>query len=137
MGQCYAVYLKAKVKDGAEFVWLSAEYLKNIGIREDCFEGEDLTTPIGNIKFVMAAHQGQFDESTEDGFPFYRSWFDASYSWELVLYEWYRAVSPALEDDSGIEVYPDHGHWDLCIEHGSIAETIVEEPDEDEDDEDE
>lgn len=122
MGQCYSVYLKAKVKDEAEFVRLSATKLRGefngLNIRKGCFNGHDLTTSLGNIKFVLASHQNGFTETAEDGCPVYRSDFDASYSWESVLDEWFCAVAPALEDGSEIEVYPDMGHWGYEVSGG-------------------
>ena len=126
MGQCYSVYLKVKVKDEKEFVRLSAEKLRGkflgLDIREDCFVGHDLATPLGNIKFVLASHQHNFDVMTNDnGWPVYRSDFDASYSWELVLEEWFLAVASTLEDGSEIEVYPDEGHWGYEVRGGVVV----------------
>ena len=125
MGQYYTVYLKAKVKDEAEFIRLSVKCLRGkfngSNIREDCFNGHDLTTPLDNIKLVLASHQNGFTETNEDGWPVYRSDFYASYSWESVLDDWFSAVAPALEDGSEIEVYPDVGCWGYEVNDGAAA----------------
>ena len=118
MGQCYSVYLKMKAKDEREFVRLSRRYLLSMNISSEYFLGKDLDTAIGNIRFVLAAHQQQFEESEEDGMVLYRSGFDATYSWETILYDWFCAVSKALEDGSEIEVYPDSGRWALRVAGG-------------------
>ena len=120
------LYAGMGFKDEKEFVRLSAEKLRGkfsgLDIRKDCFVGHDLTTPLGNIKFVLASHQHGFDVTTNDnGWPVYRSDFDASYSWELVLEEWFLAVASTLEDGSEIEVYPDEGHWGYEVRGGVVV----------------
>lgn len=141
MGQCYSVTLTVKVKDEVEFVMRSGLYIQSQNIRKDCFKGADMTTPQGNIRFVLAGNTQPGDYSVDFNCPGvgwrkYRNAFDASYSWDGLLDEWFRAVAPALEVGSEIEVWPDHGHWTLRVEHdGKITSTVVEEDDEEEYDE--
>lgn len=124
MGQTYSVCLTAKVKNEKKFVRMSVNYL--VGGHVLSCKGEDLTTSIGNIKCVMAASQEMFDEEpVVDGWSEYRSDFDAGYSWESIIYEWFQAVAPALEDGSEIEVYPDSGGWGQRVENGMAVDMEV------------
>ena len=90
-----------------------------------------MTTSEGNIKFVIAGNTQPEDYGSyvNDGdWREYRNAFHASYSWESVLDEWFRAVAPALETGSEIEVWPDSGSWRLQVgTDGNITETTTEE----------
>lgn len=71
----------------------------------------------------------------EDGWPVFRSGFDASYSWNGVMDEWFRAVAPSLEPGSEIEVWPDSGSWKCTVKDGGKCEmTEYEEAGDDEED---
>ena len=134
MGQCYSVCLAAKVKDEAAFVWLSRSFIESQNIREDCFEGADMMTPDGNVKFMLAGNtqpEGYSVQDEPDGWREYDNAFDASYSWEALLYDWFRAVAPALESGSDIEVWPDSGSWRCEVgADGGMVETTTEEEEE-------
>lgn len=127
MGQCYSVDLFYKIKPGMEdeFVKRAAKYLTGAGIREDCFDGEDLTTPEGCVKFVLAEHQHWFSDITnpcmEPGWKNFKSYFDASYSWSSILEDWFSAVAPTLEDDSFLSVDEDEGSWERYTSGGIAA----------------
>lgn len=114
MGQCYSVYLKIKMKNEGEFIRLSRKYAT-----ENEWSGEyirKMSGVDGVIKQVLLTDD--LTVQREDGWLVYRSDFDAYYSWESVLDEWFNAVAPALDDGSEIEVYPDRCHWGYNVSGG-------------------
>ena len=134
MGQCYSVALMVNIKNNAEFVKLSRSFIETQNIREDCFIGVDLTTPEGNVKFMLAGYTqpDNWQERDEgDGWREYGNGFDASYSWDGLMEEWFRAIAPTLETGSDIEVWPDSGSWHCQVGvDGKILKTTTEEEDE-------
>ena len=131
MGQCYTVYLKMKLKDADEFVRLSRKYATDNNWSEDYMR--QMSGIDGIIKQMISS--GELTVQCEDGWPIFRSDFDASYSWEDVMYEWFVAVAPALEDWSELEVYPDAGGWRCVVHDGKIDKTYDEVEDEEEEEE--
>jgi hypothetical protein len=128
MGQCYSVYLKAKLKDADAFVRLTREFAKDWSQ-----EFKDKLTGIGGIinNFVG---DGAVRVVYEDGWPVFCGDFDASYSWDGVMSEWFEAVSPSLVDGSSIEVWPDEGSWKRTVVGGEASETEYGECDDEEED---
>lgn len=129
MGQCYSVYLKMKLKDADEFVRLSRKYATDNDWSDEYMR--KMSGVDGIIKQMIST--GDLTVQCEDGWPVFRSDFDASYSWDGVMDEWFNAVAPALEDGSEIEVYPDVGSWKCVVRDGRVDKTY----DEDEEDEEE
>lgn len=129
MGQCYSVYLKAKLNDADAFVRLTREFTKDWS---QPFK-DKLTGINGVINFMIG--DGSVDVLYEDGWPIFHGNFDASYSWDGTMEEWFRAVAPALEAGSEIEVWPDEGSWKCTVlddgtcgkEYGEIDEDDEEE----------
>jgi len=119
MGQCYSVYLKAKLKDADAFVRLTREFADANGWSQDY--KDKLTGISGIINFIVG--DGSVDVHYEDGFPVFRGEFDASYSWDGVMSEWFEAVAPSLVDGSSIEVWPDEGSWKRTVVGGEASET--------------
>ena len=130
MGQCYTVYLKMKLKDADEFVRLSRKYATDNKWSEDYMRKMSSIDEI--IKQMIST--GDLTVRCEDGWPVFRSDFDASYSWDDVMYEWFDAVASALKDGSEIEVFPDAGGWRCVVHDGKVDKTYYEC---DEDDEEE
>lgn len=134
MGQCYSVDLKAKLKDADAFVRLTREFAKDWSQ-----EFKDKLTGIkGIINNIVG--DGAVDVVYEEGWPVFRSEFDASYSWDDTMEGWFRAVAPSLEDGSEIEVAPDEGLWKCVVRDGAASDREYDEDwvDEDEsEDEDE
>ena len=126
MGQCYSVNFKAKLKDADAFVRLTREFAKDWP-QDD----KDRLTSIGGIinNFVG---DGTVRVAYEDGWPVFRSDFDASYSWDDVMSEWFEAVAPSLVDGSSIEVWPDEGVWKRTVVGGKASETEYGECDDEE-----
>ena len=126
MGQCYSVYLAAKVKAPSAFVRLSQEFFDEQGwsaSRDMC------STVDKTFKWLLGDN---LTVDYENGWPVFRSDFDARYSWEGVMEGWFRKVSPALEAGSELEVYPEGSSWICTIrEDGTIHKDICEEEEED------
>lgn len=130
MGQCYSVYLKAKLKNADDFVRLSREYFTT---HEWPASRVSELTGVGEIiKYMIADRDGLY-VTYEDGWPTFRGGFDSSYSWNGVMEEWFRAVAPSLAPGSEIEVWPDSGSWKCVVtEGGGVEQTEYEEADDEE-----
>lgn len=130
MGQCYSVYLKAKLKDADAFVRLTREFTKDWSQPfKDRLAG--INGIINNI-----VGDGAVDVRYEDGWPVFCGEFDASYSWDGTMEEWFRAVAPALEAGSEIKVWPDGGNWICTVLNDGTCGKEYGEIDEDDDEED-
>lgn len=115
MGQCYSVTLKLSFKDreGAtkalrrkiergkeKHINYSLEHYKEIGIDTKILE--DL------LKIFFGGWEGKL--TLDDPTPnIFHSGFDASYGWENVMMAAFEELSPFLEDQSSITIYPDSG----------------------------
>jgi len=128
MGQCYSVTLKAKLKDADAFVRLTREFAN--GWSQDY--KDKLTGINGIINFIVG--DGSVDVCYEDGWPVFRGDFDAPYSWDGVMSEWFEDVAPSLVDGSSIEVWPDEGSWKRTVVGGEASETECWECDDEEED---
>ena len=123
MGQCYSVDLKIKLKDADAFVRLTREFADANGWSQDY--KDELTGINGIINFIVG--DGSVDVHYENGFPVFRGEFDASYSWDSVLENWFGAVAPSLEDGSEIEVAPDEGLWKCVVRDGAASDREYDE----------
>lgn len=126
MGQCYSVYLNVKVKDPSAFVLRSQEFFDKMGWSAS----RDMCSTIDKtFKWLLGDN---LTVDYENGWPVFRSDFDACYSWDGTMEAWFRDVSPTLEAGSEIEVYPDSGSWTCAIrEDGAIVKDYGEEEEED------
>ena len=133
MGQCYTVYLKMKLKDADEFVNASRKFA------EDNYWGYDyiakMTSVDKIIKYFVGGTSSGVCVDYEDGWPVFRGDYDACYSWDGTLENWFHAIAPSLEDGSEIEVYPDTGRWKCVVHDGKVDKTYDEAEDEDEEEE--
>lgn len=106
MGQTYWVTLQVKVNDEDNATKALQKYLERFS-----WLSEMPTTFEDCIKVMLAEHQHDFQKEMEDDFTVYKSGFDASYGWESVLDEMFKAMKPYVAKGSKITVYPDSGHW--------------------------
>lgn len=119
MGQTYTVELNLNIKSEPELVKRSNEYFRAIDVA-DKEEFINLNTA---------------DEVLRSVFPNLHAWggarysadFDASYGWENVMYQWFKAVAPALKEGSTIEVWPDSGKWKCKVTGSGAVEELDEE----------
>lgn len=119
MGQCYSVNLEAEIKDPALLVKSTNEYIARGNFADGCWDKSDLTTAEGCIRALLAGDTQPVMYRTEpgtDGQTCYTNSFDASYSWECVLDDWFHAISPALGEQSTLEVDADEGLWTLTVD---------------------
>lgn len=132
MGQCYTVYLKIKFKDAGEFVRLTQQYATSHNWSADYMAS---TTSIDKIVKFFVGVGDSLTVDYEDGWPVFRGDYDASYSWDGVLEEWFRAIAPSLEPGSEIDVWPDSGSWNCTVNSEGAVDKQYGEDDEEEDDE--
>lgn len=110
MGQWYYVELDLKYTDEKAVVKAANEYItsaeKKLNARFDKRYGFNTVSNI--VKSILAEFQGDY---YEEGNGLYTSSFDATYSWESVLAEFFTAIKHSLNKGSRIDVWPDTGHW--------------------------
>ena len=83
----------------------------------------DIKTIEDAINLVFAGHQGMCDVKHPNELDYnFNSAFDASYSWEGIIYDFFKYLSPCLKDGSKMMVYPDSGFTKLVIEDGMWKE---------------
>lgn len=129
MGMNYDVTFKIKVKDteGADAA-ASAFADSNISAYKKRIIGEG--TPVetfgDHIKLMLSWWEKwtcyKSEETDKEGFAVYKSSFDASYSWEVLLMDFFRAIAPFLEDRSSLKIYPDSDYDLLVVENGKSVQ---------------
>ena len=111
MGQCYFVDAELSYKDkrGAEDALDG--FLK--GILES---GGRLDAPAGYVPGAGTAGMDVLMRALltdrgcrKTGENMYQAEFDATYSWETVMYDAFRAMAPYLADAACMDIYPDSG----------------------------
>ena len=121
MGQTYTVELSLEIKNEPELVKRSNEFFKAEGMTLDKFVNNTTVDEVLNSVFPHLHKHSK---------GFYYADFDASYSWENEMYQWFRVVAPTLKQGSSIEVWPDSGSWKLVVTaSGKIVETEEDEDD--------
>ena len=132
MGTCYVVDGKLKFKKdsvkeglgilkehffrkpGVDFGFNSYGNYKNL---------EEVKTIEDAIKITFVDHQGMLTIKHPNELDYnFNSGFDASYGWEEVIYDFFKYLSPCLEDGSQMWVWPDSGCTKLIIEDGKWKE---------------
>lgn len=117
MGQCYSVFMKLRFKDSNELLHKLIFAMKNT----DCEwhtseeEWERISLNEALAKFLYEIHFDSEDLSSEYKEISLHSDFDQSYGWESLMYELFEEITPCLEDDSYITVYPDHDYTHYVI----------------------
>ncbi len=132
MGTCYVVDGKLKfkkdfVKEGLEI--LKEHFFRKPGVDFD-FNSysnyknlEEVKTIEDAIKITFADEQGMLIIKHPNELDYnFNSGFDASYGWEGVIYDFFKYLSPCLENGSKMIVYPDSGCTKLVIEDGMWKE---------------
>ena len=111
MGAVYSVEILIKTTKEAELIDAVQRYMENAtNVR---FKDDHEPDSIENIaRIFLADHQGTFNIG-DDGS--YSSLFDASYGWNDVLYDWWCAMEPYLDDESYMKVCPDIDNWEVRV----------------------
>ena len=108
MGCTYDVELSMFYKDASKVVALAKQYITKPKARKTVFGhsfGYDTVDAV--VKTVLAGQQGMFEKEEEKDGATYISFFDATYSWNGVLAEFFEAIRPALDIGSYINVWID------------------------------
>lgn len=119
MGQTYTVELNLSIKSEPELVKRSNEYFRAIEVADK----EEFI----NLNTVDEVLRSVFPNLHSWGGARYSADFDASYGWENVMYQWFKAVAPALKEGSTIEVWPDSGKWKCRVTGSGAVEELDEE----------
>ena len=114
MGACYSVVIKIRSQNERGVISATRDYAEAC----NCLS-EMATDSIDEIvHFLLADHQSPVYKTERDGWTCYDNAFSASYGWEYIMLDWFRAVAQFLEDDSALIVYPDSGRDELIVRNG-------------------
>lgn len=128
MGAVYKIDFHANIKKEkiGKLVETAKEYMRTI----DCLKGKlssgvspdnrfYLGAELENILYqLFAGFQKQYVFQKTNNEVKVESFFNASYSWERVMFELFEKIAPFLEDDSRLLVYPDNGFSDCVVKCG-------------------
>jgi hypothetical protein len=125
MGQVYSAYMNHKVKNEKLLIKLTNDYINSEKYSKNYFDKRNLTTADDCIKAFLAVDT-QPDcftvNDTGDGSTEYYNCFKATYSWEMILWNWFTKISPSLEDGSDLEIDADGSVWRLKVIDGVAKE---------------
>ena len=132
MGTCYSVMTNLSFRKGLvdtglqnlkEHLFTDKTVNFGFGTYSNFKSLNDIKTIEDAIKLVFADHQGMCDVKHPNELDYnFNSAFDASYGWEEVIYDFFKYLSPCLEDGSKMMVYPDSGCTKLVVEDGKWKE---------------
>ena len=132
MGTCYSVtshltFRKGLVNTGLENLKNHLFTKKNADFGFNTYSNfksvKDIKTMEDAIKLVFADRQGMCSIKHPNELDYnFNSAFNGSYGWEEVIYDFFKYLSPCLEDGSKMMVYPDSGCTKLVIEDGMWKE---------------
>lgn len=129
MGACYYVKLKIKVKDEEGAIKALNEHIANdkrTVYHLDKFAEAGITTD--NFDDLMRIFLADFKKSDEfihrqkNGFVIYQDGFDATYSWEMVLADMFKTLTPFIEDGSILWIYPDNDYDKFVVRDGKCVQ---------------
>ena len=128
MSACYDVTLCVKVKDEKKAFKAFDSYIKDIeqthevNFKMDSFfgDGKRPETLDDIIRLFLAGWKcTQFTKKkVKDGFVAYENSFNASYGWESVMINFFRAFTPHLEDESYMIIYPNEDYDEFIVRCG-------------------
>lgn len=111
MGAGYIVKAMIKTSKEAELIDAVQRYMENA--TNVIFKDNHEPDSIENIaRIFLADHQGMFIIG-DDGS--YSSGFAATYGWNDILYDWWCAMEPYLDEGSFMKVWPDEGSWEVRV----------------------
>ena len=118
MGQCYSVYLRLRPKDESSLMAAMQRYISEHHGKDVRFNLSHGTDSLEALVKTMI---------TDSGFAcageFYEAHFDASYGWERVMMEMFRAIAPELKDRSELLIWPDEDYDHLIVKNGKAIQT--------------
>lgn len=124
MSACYDVTLKVKILDEQGAINALRNHIDNderTNYSLDEYEKDGITTETFDdlTRIFLAGWKGQEVEISKcnNGFTIYENSFNASYGWESVMMEMFETLTPFLEDDSKLIIYPDSDYDELIVEN--------------------
>lgn len=135
MGAVYDVTLKLKYNSEQDVIDATKAYVeRNSGSVN--FSDVDYSSIVSAIQIILPKRGFNLISQTGTSIEC-DCGFDASYSWESVMYDWFSFIAPSLNAGS-IDIYPDSGHVFGEVQNGKVVwdELDEEEEDEDEDEDD-
>lgn len=129
MGACYHVVCRVKFRDKEGATNALKQFIQNTSKKYSYNLGEFAKLGIGTetfddlMRIFLAGYKNQEVEIREDvfGLRVYRNSFNASYGWEMVLIDMFYALSPYLEDESMLKIYPDSSCDLFVMENGECV----------------
>jgi len=122
MSTYYSIFAKVQVTNEEEAVRALKEKVEHPS--EKTFynvNGEIPETLEGLMKILLAAHQGSFDCEHEGNEYTFSSCFNATYSWENVMTDWFESICPYLANESYMEISTDYdNYYAVSVDGGMI-----------------
>lgn len=128
MGACYSVELKVKVTDTQAAVKALNEHISNdkrtnYSLEKYAEQGITTETFDDLMRIFLAGWKRQEVKiENYDGFTTYSNDFNASYGWESVMMEMFETLTPFLENESKLLIYPDFIYDELIVENGECVQ---------------
>lgn len=134
MSACYSVsatltFRKGLIQTGLENIkeYIRVSHNQNVDFGFGTYSNFKSLNEIKSIEdvinLIFAKHQKMCDIKHPNELDYnFNSFFNASYGWEKVIYDFFKYLSPCLEDGSKMIVYPDSGCTKLFIEDGQWKE---------------
>ena len=111
MGADYSVEILIKTTKEAELIDAVQRYMENA--TNVIFKGDHEPDSIENIaRIFLADHQGMFSIK---GDGLYSSIFKATYGWSDILFGWWFAMEPYLDEESYMKVHHDIDDWEVRV----------------------
>lgn len=111
MGAVYSVEVMIKTSKEAELIDAVQRYMKNA--TDVIFKDNHEPDSIENIaRIFLADHQGTFN-IRDDGS--YSSAFYATDGWGKILFGWWLAMEPYLDEGSYMKMRPDVDEWEVRV----------------------
>lgn len=129
MGACYYVMCKVKFRDKEGAINILKQFISDTSKKYSYNLNEFAKLGIGTetfddlMRIFLAGYKNQEVKIYDDvyGLRVYQNSFNASYGWEMVLIEMFYALSPYLEDDSMLKIYPDYQYDLFVMENGECV----------------
>ena len=117
MGAVYSVKLRLYYQDPNLLISATQDYVNSTHNVE--FNSVDYSSVASAIQAILPKH-GFYVEQQLDDYIACSCDFDASYSWENILYDWYDSIAPVLDDGSKIWIFPDNDFIEGVVQNGSV-----------------
>lgn len=132
MGAAYSVKLRLSYQDPESIIFATQSFVDNTSSAN--FSNVDYSSIVSAIQIILPKRGFRLEEQL-DNYIACSCNFDASYSWESIIYAWFESIASVLDDGSRIWVFPDEGFVEGIVSSGKVRWSEEESDDEIDDEE--